>query len=120
MSEITSAAAAAAAAAPTREIHQQARRLSQSPPLRGLRDLHRLSPQARQTILALRPHADASAPSAASLAFIETGAGTQAELPTLLSDDLLDSIEALSSAKPGDGNSNSGVLEDPMGDLGQE
>lgn len=88
--------------------------------LRGLRDLHRLSPQARQTILALRPHADAAAPSAASLAFIETGAGTQAELPTLLSDDLLDSIEALSSAKPGDGNSNSGVLEDPMGDLGQD
>jgi serine/threonine protein kinase len=88
--------------------------------LRGLRDLHRLSPQARQTILALRPQADAPAPSAASLAFIETGVGTQAEIPTLLSDELLDSIEALSSAKPGDSLSSSDGLEDPMGDLGQE
>jgi serine/threonine protein kinase len=101
--------------------------------LRGLRDLHRLSPSAQQTILALRPEgrgkrpppAPGVDPAAASIGFIET-AHTRDDLPVLLSEEALESIEALSSGAEGKnsgrGSADTSVpsLEDPMGDLGQD
>ncbi len=99
--------------------------------LRGLRDLHRLSPSAQQTILALRPEGRGKRPppapgveptTGAELGFIETGP-TRDDVPILLSEEALESIEALSSAGGGGeaGPSNPvSSLEDPMGDLGQE
>jgi len=45
--------------------------------LRGVRDLYRLSPEAQQAILALRPHEPAQASSVApALAYVETDSGT--------------------------------------------
>jgi hypothetical protein len=102
--------------------------------LRGLRDLHRLSPTAQRTILALRPEGRGQRPPPApgverddadQLGFIETGQ-TRDDLPMLLSEEALESIEALSSGadKRGDGDAgrNPAIvsLEDPMGDLGQD
>lgn len=102
--------------------------------LRGLRDLHRLSPSAQQTILALRPEGRGKRPPPApgvehglpdQLGFIETG-HTRDDLPMLLSEEALESIEALSSgADHGSGDAKgqaqaSPSLEDPMGDLGHD
>lgn len=102
--------------------------------LRGLRDLHRLSPSAQQTILSLRPEGRGKRPPPApgvergradQLGFIETGA-TRDDLPMLLSEEALESIEALSSGAPeqGDPNRRPGdslpSLEDPMSDLGSD
>lgn len=99
--------------------------------LRGLRDLHRISPSAQQTILALRPEGRGKRPppapgldppSAEQLGFVETG-HTRDDLPMLLSEEALESIEAMSSGaedanRPATSLGHS--LEDPMGDLGKE
>ena len=102
--------------------------------LRGLRDLHRLSPSAQQTILSLRPEGRGKRPPPApgvergradQLGFIETGAASEAR-PLLLSEEALESIEALSSGapeqdEPGRKPTDSAEgLEDPMGDLGSD
>ena len=45
--------------------------------LRGVRDLYRLSPEAQQAILALRPHEPAQASGVPpALAYVETDSGT--------------------------------------------
>lgn len=71
--------------------------------LRGLRDLHRLSPQARQAVLSLRPEGRATRPPPVpglprppdeALGFVETEPGA-AEPPAVLSEEALQSIETL-------------------------
>ena len=82
------------------DMHKMARAL------RGLRDLHRLSPAAQQAVLALRPEGRSPRPPPTPgekrpggpelLGFIESRS-TRDDLPLLLSDEALESIEALSS-----------------------
>jgi hypothetical protein len=72
--------------------------------LRGLRDLHRLSPQARRAVLSLLPERSGSRPPPVpgqqrartdeALGFVETRPGV-AEPPAVLSEEALQSIETL-------------------------
>jgi serine/threonine protein kinase len=73
--------------------------------LRGLRDLHRLSPQARRTILSLLPERPGTRPPPVpgrpaaheeALDFVETDSGAAPEPPALLSEEALQSIETAS------------------------